>query len=200
MVNNVEKKNLSGPIWLMQPIPYFGEKLDGNWTIEPKIDGWRMQIIKYTDTRIECWGRRLEKKPDWSEKLNFLDTATKSLPKGTLLDCELFSSGGRRFIPSLFANTKKAKPIIYIFDIIYFENTFVGNLELKVRKNIIKRLKLKPPLYFLEYEPFKGKLEITPRKKHDLSEGIVLKEISSTYKIGKDVPLATLDWRKIKWR
>lgn len=39
---------LTGPIWLMQPIPYFGEKIKGEWIIEPKIDGWRMQLIKYS--------------------------------------------------------------------------------------------------------------------------------------------------------
>ena len=188
---------LTGPIWLMQPIPYFGEKLKGDWIIEPKIDGWRMQIIKYTDTKIECWGRRLEKKPDWSDKLGCLAKATKSLPKGTLLDCELFSSGGRRFIPSLFANNKKAKPIIYVFDIIYYNNVFVGNLTLKQRKTILARLRLKPPIQLVKYTKFNGKLEFEPKQKH---EGIVLKNLDSKYNIGKEAPLATLDWRKIKWR
>jgi len=28
-----------GPVWLMQPIPYFGEKIKGEWIYEPKIDG-----------------------------------------------------------------------------------------------------------------------------------------------------------------
>lgn len=53
---------LKGPIFLMQPIPYFGENLKGNWIVEPKIDGWRLQIIKYSNGKIEYWGRRLEKK------------------------------------------------------------------------------------------------------------------------------------------
>lgn len=188
---------LSGPIWLMQPIPYFGEKLKGDWIIEPKIDGWRIQIMKYIDTRVECWGRRLDKKPDWSDKLDFLTKATKNLPNGTLLDCELFSSGGRRFIPSLFANTKKAKPIIYVFDVIYYNNVFVGNLSLKQRKTIVARLPLKSPMRPVKYTKYNGKLELKTKQVH---EGIVLKNLDSKYNIGKDAPLATMDWRKIKWR
>ncbi|MCX8015107.1 MAG: hypothetical protein N2748_03730 [candidate division WOR-3 bacterium] len=189
--------NLSGPVWLMQPIPYFGEKLKGEWIIEPKIDGWRMQIIKYPDGRIEYWGRRLDKKPDWTEKLKFIDKVIKNLPNGTLLDCELFSSGGRRFIPSLFANAKKAKPIIYVFDIIYYNNTFVGNLPLKQRKTILKRLCLKSPMRLVDYVRFDGKLEPKIKQRH---EGVVIKNLNSQYHTGIDAPLATADWRKIKWR
>lgn len=191
---------LFGPVWLMQPMPYFGEKLKGDWIVEPKIDGWRMQIIKYSNSNIECWGRRLDRRPDWSGKLEFIEKVTKNLPKGILLDCELYSTRGRRFVPSLFSNTGKAKPLIYVFDIIFFENTFVGNLELKVRKTIVNRLKLKPPLYELEYKTHNGKLENSFSKRYKDTEGIILKDSASTYKIGKDAPLATEDWRKIKWR
>lgn len=183
---------LIGSIWLMQPIPYFGEKLKGEWIIEPKIDGWRMQIIKYSDGKVEYWGRRLDKKPDWSNKLDFLNKATKNLPNGTLLDCELFSSDGRRFIPSLFTNTKKAKPIIYVFDIICYNNVFVSNLILKQRKTILKRLPLKVPLRLVKYEKYDGEINLKIKQKH---EGIVLKNLNSKYNIGKDAPLTTMDWK-----
>ncbi|MCX7785186.1 MAG: hypothetical protein N2201_03020 [candidate division WOR-3 bacterium] len=189
--------NLSGPIWLMQPIPYFGEKLKGQWIIEPKIDGWRMQIIKYSNGRIECWGRRLEKRPNWSNKLSFLNKALLDVPNGSLLDCELFSSHGRRFIPSLFAKKPKAKPIIYVFDIIYYKNKFIGNLPLKARKRILKQLPLRPPLSLIEYKDFKGNIEQTVKLGQ---EGIVLKELNSQYQVGTDAPLTTLSWRKIKWQ
>jgi len=53
----------------MQPIPYFGEKFEGKWIVEPKIDGWRLQIIRYPDGKLELWGRRLEKNPNWTDKL-----------------------------------------------------------------------------------------------------------------------------------
>lgn len=87
---------LKGPVWLMQPIPYFGESLKGTWIGEPKIDGWRLQIIRYSNGKVELWGRRLEKNPNWTEKLKSLvEKAEKILPPGTLLDTELYSTGGR---------------------------------------------------------------------------------------------------------
>ena len=73
----------------MQPIPYFGEEIRGDWIYEPKIDGWRMQVIKYSNGALECWGRRLERKPDWSEKLHYLlEEIEDTVPAGTKLDCE----------------------------------------------------------------------------------------------------------------
>ncbi len=188
---------ITGPVWLMQPIPYFGEKLKGEWIIEPKIDGWRMQIIKFPDGRIECWGRRLEKKPLWSAILRFIQNAIRDLPNGTLLDCELFSSGGRRFITSLFAKKPKVKPIIYVFDVIYYNNIFIGDLTLKQRKTILARLRLKSPMRIVKYTKHDGQLELQDKQEH---EGIVLKNLDSKYSVGKDAPLATMDWRKIKWR
>jgi ATP-dependent DNA ligase len=148
---------ITGPVWLMQPIPYFGDKLKGEWIIEPKIDGWRMQIIKYSDGRVEFWGRRLNRNPDWSDKLIFLSKLTSNIPNGTLIDCELFSSEGRRFIPSLFAKKPKAKPIIYVFDIIYYNNIFIGDLTLKQRKTILARLHLKLPMRVVRYTKYDGK-------------------------------------------
>jgi len=29
----------------MQPIPYFGEEFKGDWIVERKIDGWRLQVM-----------------------------------------------------------------------------------------------------------------------------------------------------------
>lgn len=190
------KRELIGPIWLMQPIPYWREKLKGEWIIEPKIDGWRMQIIKYLDGKVEFWGRRLEKRPNWSDKLSYLKKAMRNIPQGTLLDCELFSDRGRKLIPSLFAKKPKVKPVIYVFDVIYYKNKFVGNLPLKARKRLLERLPLKPPLTLVKYKMYNGKIESKDELGH---EGIVLKNISSKYQIGKDAPIATLGWRKIKW-
>ncbi len=190
---------VSGPIWLMQPIPYFGEKISGHWICEPKIDGWRMQILRFCDGRVECWGRRLERKPNWSEKLSKLVTLTeKVVPRGTLLDCELHSTGGRRFIPSLFAKKPKVKPIVYVFDVIFFENEDVSALSLNRRKDILHKLKFKKPFY-----PIFGK-RLTTIKKHYAEEvrkgyeGILIKKLDSPYLVGREAPIATHCWRKIK--
>ena len=96
----------------MQPIPYFGESIGDGWIWEPKIDGWRMQLIRFGDGRVEVWGRRLEREPNWTKKLpSLVEAGERDLPPGTLLDCELSTKKGRRFIPSLFAKHKKLKPL-----------------------------------------------------------------------------------------
>lgn len=187
-----------GPVWLMQPIPYFGEKINSDWIYEPKIDGWRLQIIKDNTGKIECWGRRLEKKPNWTNKLSAVIKAADNLPQGTIIDAELYSTKGRRFIPSVIAGNRKAKPIVYLFDVIYYQGKFIGNFPLKERKKLLSRIQVKPPLYVVEYKP------VVDVKKHLLAmakkghEGIVLKKLSSPYLLSSSAPMATEYWRKIK--
>lgn len=187
-----------GPVWLMQPIPYFGEKLRGKWIVEPKIDGWRMQIIRYNDGRIEFWGRRLEKRPNWTKRLSWLVKPSEKIPLGTLLDCELSAKEGRRFIPSLFAKPIRAKPIVQLFDVIFYKNHFVGRFSLNQRKAIIARLNIKPPFYLVKYKPLKDlKTQLVESIKNGY-EGIVIKRLNSPYQLAKDGPIATEHWRKIK--
>ncbi|UCC12743.1 MAG: hypothetical protein JSW02_04240, partial [candidate division WOR-3 bacterium] len=135
-----------GPVWLMQPIPYFGETLTGTWLYEPKIDGWRMQILRRSNGDVEIWGRRLERRPNWTARLP--DIAERSqcvLPKGTLVDCELSSTRGRRFVPSLFAKRPKAAPFIYVFDVLYLDDKDVCRLSLAERKHSLDHLALQKP-------------------------------------------------------
>jgi ATP-dependent DNA ligase len=183
----------------MQPIPYFGERIQGAWIYEPKIDGWRMQIICHEDSRIECWGRRLERKPNWSDKLGYLLAGLQGvLPGTTLIDCELCSSGGRRFIPSLFAKKPKVDPIVYIFDILFCRGKNVTKKTLQQRKKLLSTINFKPPFYIIRGN------ELTDLQSNHLSEvrkgheGIVVKKLDSPYLIGRDAPIATQYWRKIK--
>lgn len=188
-----------GPVWLMQPIPYFGEKINRGWIYEPKIDGWRMQILRYKDGEVECWGRRLERKPNWSKKLSQLVKLTeKIIPRGTLIDCELYSTEGRRFIPSLFAKKPKVKPIVYVFDVICIKDRNIYRLPLGARKEILGTLKLKKPFF-----PIVGKKLINIKKNYREevkkgNEGIIIKKLDSPYLIGKQAPIATHYWRKVK--
>lgn len=183
----------------MQPIPYFGEKIQGDWIYEPKIDGWRMQIIHYRNNHMECWGRRLERKPNWSGKLSYiLDELKNLLPAETLFDCELYSSEGRRFVPSLFAKKPKVKPLVYIFDIIFFEGQNVSKKSLRKRKALLSNIQFKSPFLYVP-----GK-RLTSIKNNYMSEvrkgreGIVIKKLNSPYLVGKESPIATQYWRKVK--
>ena len=183
----------------MQPIPYFGEKINGEWIYEPKIDGWRMQVIRYDNSNTECWGRRLERKPNWSSKLHYLLEELKdAIPKGTILDCELYSTGGRRFIPSLFAKKPKVKPLVYIFDAVYFNGMNVSKKTLRTRKRMLSKIVLKPPFFCISGKKLtsvKSNYSSEMKKGH---EGIVIKKLNSPYLVGKEAPIATHWWRKIK--
>jgi len=187
------------PVFLMQPIPYFGEKLKGEWIVEPKIDGWRLQIIKYGNGKIEYWGRRLEKNPNWTENLKFLDKFLENVPKGTILDCELYSTKGRRGIPSVLKKTGKAKPLIFVFDVVFFKGKFVGEKTLKERKKILEKIKFKEPFFILEFEPLKNLKRAMGKLAKKGYEGVILKELNSKYQISYQAPIATHHWRKIKF-
>jgi len=184
----------------MQPIPYFGEKLEGDWVYEEKIDGWRLQIIK-VEEEIKFFGRRLTKNPDWTEKLKVpRENLKRILPEKTILDSELYSDKGRRFIPSLFAKKKKAEPLIYIFDVIFFEGEFLGNLPLKKRRKILESLNFKPPFFLLPQYKLVSIEKILENFRETSSEGVVFKELNSDYRLGKECPLVTEFWRKLKFR
>lgn len=197
-LHSVRKKLLS-PVFLMQPIPYFGEELLGSWIVEPKIDGWRLEVVK-NESEILFYGRRLEKNPNWTEPLSkfMLGDALSKVPSGTILDCELYSNFGRRLIPSLFSKNPKAKPIILIFDVIYYNGKFIGHMPLEERKMILERMPVKEPFKILEYKVLD---DIEGNLREAISagyEGIVIKELHSPYVVGRDSPFATLHWRKIK--
>lgn len=183
----------------MQPIPYFGETLTGTWLHEPKIDGWRMQILRRADGRVEIWGRRLERRPNWTVRLtDIAHRCQHVLPKSTLVDCELSSSKGRRFVPSLFAKNPKAAPYIYVFDVLYVDNRTIHLLPLSERKEFLKDLELKKP-----FIPVHGNTltNITQHLTDAINlgyEGIIVKKIDSPYIIGSGAPVATHFWRKVK--
>jgi ATP-dependent DNA ligase len=188
-----------GPVWLMQPIPYFGEKIRGAWIFEPKIDGWRMQIIRYKSGRTEYWGRRLERKPNWSLKLYYLTKRLDDIiPGGTILDCELCSTGGRRCIPSLFAKKPKVDPVVYVFDVIYYRGVNFSKKTLKSRKNLLASIDFIPPFYNVSGKKLTNLKDNYRSEVKQGHEGIVIKKLDSSYQIGKEAPIATQDWRKIK--
>jgi ATP-dependent DNA ligase len=183
----------------MQPIPYFGEALTDTWLYEPKIDGWRMQILRRMDGRVELWGRRLERRPDWTGRLkDIADLCRHAFPAGTLVDCELSSSRGRRFVPSLFAKNPKATPHIYVFDILWINNRPVHELPLVERKQHLKNLGLEKPFIALYGKTVCNLLQHHAQELDHGHEGIVIKQIASPYHIGTEAPIATHLWRKIK--
>ncbi len=183
----------------MQPIPYFGEELEGEWIWEPKVDGWRMQVIKYEDGKVEIWGRRLERHPDWTPRLPYIaQMAEKLLPPGTLLDSELAHPAGRRYIPSLFTQKGAKEAQVLLFDVVFLKGDFLGDLPLSKRKDILLSLDITPPFLILPYKPVENLIIHLREAVEGGSEGIVLKNLASPYLVGKEAPMATENWRKLK--
>ena len=183
----------------MQPIPYFGETLTGTWLYEPKIDGWRMQILRRTNGNVEIWGRRLERRPNWTTRLSDIAQCCRhELPDGTLLDCELSSTRGRRFVPSLFAKKPKAAPYIYVFDVLYLRNKNICRLPLGERKHFLDNLALEEPFIPLLGNTLTDLAQHLKDAVERGHEGIVVKKTDSPYSIGRQAPIATHLWRKIK--
>ncbi|NOZ57845.1 MAG: hypothetical protein GXO73_13775 [Calditrichaeota bacterium] len=190
---------LTGPIWLMQPIPYFGEELRERWAWEPKIDGWRLQMFRLEEGPVQLWGRRLETHPNWTEPLRDLsEAAGEWLPRGSLVDGELYSTGGRRWIRSLFARVRKAEPVVFVFDVVFWKGDFVGHWPYEKRKELVNGLPLTGVFHAVREKPL-GRLEDAVREAVAAGhEGVVIKEYGSVYEVGRDGPLATAHWRKIK--
>jgi ATP-dependent DNA ligase len=59
----------------------------------------------------------------------------------------LYSTKGRRGIPSVLRKTEKAKLLIFVFDVIFFKGKFLGKKPLKERKKDLEKIKIqKNPL------------------------------------------------------
>ena len=90
------------------------------------------------------------------------------------------------------------KPIVFIFDAIYLEGVNISKKSLKKRKTLIDKIRFKPPFFHI-----RGKKLISVKKNYASEvknghEGIVIKKLNSPYLIGKESPIATQWWRKIK--
>lgn len=158
-----------------------------------------MQIICKQAHELECWGRRLERKPNWTEKLHYLlEGLDGVIPAYTLLDCELYSNGGRRFIPSLFARNPKVKPIVYVFDVVYLAGKDVCKRTLRKRKEALRNIPFSKPFVCVMGKKLTDIMQNHGSEVNKGHEGIVIKKLDSPYLVGKEAPIATQDWRKIK--
>jgi ATP-dependent DNA ligase len=122
------------------------------------------------------------------------------VPKGTLLDCELYLTKGRRGIPSVLRKTGKAKPLIFVFDVVYYKGRFIGEKSLKERKELLKKIKFKKPFSILEFERLKNLKKAMEKSAKKGYEGVILKELNSKYQISYQALIATHYWRKIKFK
>jgi len=79
------------------------------------------KLLNMENGKIEYWGRRLEKNPNWTENLKFLDKFLENVPPGTLLDCELYSTKGRERNSLCFKENWKGKTFNLCFRCCVFQ-------------------------------------------------------------------------------
>lgn len=189
----VAGKGHPNAIWLQQPVRYAGEKLDKReWMVEPKIDGWRLQIRSDSNGKIEYRGRHIDKQSPWNLKVPL------QLPPDTIVDAELVAEDGRGNIYSAIKGV--VKPIIYVFDVVYLGGKFLGNLPLLERKKILNKLDWQPPFNVVNGEELKDANAQLKEALDNGFEGIVLKKKDSHYTPGVKGPGRSRDWRKLKVR
>lgn len=154
-----------------------------NYIAEPKKDGWRA-IIDFQDGNLTIWSRHktiLEAGPSLTEQLKQI------LKHNVILDGELL---GKRSIKT---------ELLYIFDIIAYDRKLVVDFPLAKRRELLE--KIIQPTDCIKL------LDWVHHHKQDFyyqclldreNEGIVLKNLKSSYTVSTTKCLKVSDWLKVK--
>lgn len=172
------------------------------WVHEPKLDGWRLQIIK------DVAGVRLltRKGANYTKRLPIIATAVAALkPRRLVLDAELCSlrPDSSPDFHALQATMRSKHPndsalAVFIFDVLHIDDEDLRRLPLTDRRKKLERIlrRARAPL-FLTAQFDDGPKLLEHCNRHGL-EGVVSKLRDSSYRSGP-----SRAWRKIKcdaWR
>jgi bifunctional non-homologous end joining protein LigD len=175
-------------------------KGDG-WLHEPKLDGYRLQIVK--EGRLV----RLHSKSgyDWTER--FLDVASglAGLPcRSAVIDAELCFQAANgapdsRGLPAALSSRQPHELVVFAFDLLHRDGVDLRPLPLNERRRRLERLVARsdlPGLNLVEcFDEGEKLLEVAERMH---LEGIVSKRRAAPYRSGE-----CRDWVKVKtqsWR
>src|SRR5688572_11446917 len=175
-----------------------------DWLFEPKLDGLRV-LCRYDGKRVSLASRNNKLQnfqfPDVVEAL------ARSLSKPALLDGEIvcldsLGQSSFRRLQQRFHLTEAATvaeraaefpAYLYVFDILYHDRFDLRGLELHERKRVLRRtVKWSDRIRWTEPTPQRG-TAMLKQTCRDAGEGIVGKEIHSTYTGGRSDA-----WVKIK--
>jgi len=172
----------------------------GAWLHEPKLDGYRLQIVKErVQVRLHSRGGH-----DWTRRMPCLAEALQGVPcSSAVLDGELIMHDrrGRPYFNGLSAAIARDAPelTVYVFDLLHRDGADLRPLPLKERRrelaNLVGRAKI-PCLHLVEAFD-DGAALFRWCEVYEL-EGIVSKRRDSSYKSGE-----CKAWRKVKtsaWR
>lgn len=192
------------PIIPFEPIRVDEFPEGSQWTAQVKWDGVR--VLSYYDRReLKLFNRRLnERTHHYPELLNFseycsaasvvLDGEIIALKNGKPSFYEVMKRDGLSILNNLEILRSKV-PITYmIFDVLYLNGQWITSFPLAKRQQILQDI-ITPTSQVQLVENFADAIALYEAVKEQEMEGIVLKDLSSTYLInGKDQR-----WRKKKY-
>ncbi len=171
---------------------YFAKQL----YVEFKYDGIRAQIHKKGD-EVKIFSRKLE---DITFFVPEIKEAIKDINGDFILDCEIISFKNGKPLPfNILQRRLRRKNInedlikeipLYamVFDVLYFETKPCTELTLKQRKEILSKMKLKEPIFIVDFFIVKTPNEIEELFKKSIAEGyegLMIKDPDSIYTPGK---------------
>jgi bifunctional non-homologous end joining protein LigD len=170
------------------------------WLHEPKLDGYRMQVVK-EDRTVRLFSRR---GAEWSKRLPGLVDALRAIPtKSVILDGELClpDAGGVPDFVGLhrYGMSQGHELVVFAFDMLHRDGRDLRGLPLMVRRRRLTRLLAKANVPWLHLVPsFEDGDKLFAAAERFQLEDIVSKRKASPYQSGP-----THDWQKIKtpnWR
>lgn len=171
----------------------------GDWSFEIKYDGYRLlAIIKNNKIILKTRNNH-----DWSDKFPQIVQALKKLPlSNVILDGEIVALDKNRV--SKFALLQNAIQVnknsimkYYVFDLLYYDNRYLGNMPLGKRRQILQKLLYgavnKNSLIQFSKDLTGDIKQMFKRLCREGYEGVIAKNQDSFYQ-----PQRTRDWLKIK--
>lgn len=165
---------------------------DKNWIFETKLDGIRCLAFRKGE-KVELFSRnQLRLNAAYPE---IVDALLKQGAREFIVDGEIVAMKGRASsFSALQKRMQKHVPVFYyLFDILYLDGYDLTGLELRDRKEILRRaFSFRDPLRFSEHREKKGEIYYREACRKGW-EGVIAKRADSAY-----VHRRSKDWLKFK--
>jgi DNA ligase-1 len=195
------------PFFLAYPVENTPEDLGdiSQWSIEHKWDGIRAQLIKRNET-FAIWSRGEEL---ITEQFPELHSIKDQLKEDVVLDGEIipikdglpdhFGTLQKRLNRKRITNSllEEAPVVFRAYDLLEYQGKDFREQTYLERRNCLESIPFSGPLQLSKFKIFKNWQEVEDerlRSKQVKSEGLMLKQIDSTYGVGRKKG----DWFKYK--
>jgi bifunctional non-homologous end joining protein LigD len=171
------------------------------WLHEPKLDGYRLQVIK-EGHQVRLYSRRGN---EWTDRLPRLVAALADITcRSAIIDAELCLRGAGGVpnfygLPSAMRRGRQRPLVVFAFDLLRRDGRDLRTLPLLERRRRLERLLTRSDIPSLRLvEAFEDGLKLFALAERFHLEGIVSKRKLSPYRSGP-----SRDWLKVKtagWR